>query len=316
MASGSAAPNGNVRWHQPRCLHAVLSDHAAVRCFLGTAGTHRADHLGRADRIPRRSGRHDRADPQGAKATLGITRVLRLPLQAHADEATRRRRRWIIGAAVLLTVVPSIYLATQLVRDEWFASRAQRFVAALEDDDRNLVVLDSNIDPRRRLIQITPLGEPTTLELQRNLEARLPAFGLADATLEIRGPATRPTSAAASSVDDAQRRIQVQIQEHDTRLGALEARLGEAQSEVADLSRLGEEIRAQWPNAQRVQVLQAADSTPADRRLIVLLERPRAVPPQEVTRLERWLAVRVPDSQIELVVGHKVGTVNPDATDR
>jgi uncharacterized hydrophobic protein (TIGR00271 family) len=244
-----------------------------------------------------------------ALATLGITRVLRLPLQAHADEATRRRRRWIIGAAVLLTLVPSIYLATQLVRDEWFASRAQRYVAALEDDDRNLVVLDSNIDPRRRLIQSTPLGEANTLELQRNLEARLPAFGLAGATLEIRGPANRPNSAAASSMSDAQRRMQAQLQQYDTRLVDLEARLVESQSEIVDLSRLGEEIHAQWPNAKRVQVLQAAGRTPADRRLIVLLETPRAVPPQEVTRLERWLAVRVPDSEIELVIGHKVGTV-------
>jgi nitrogen fixation/metabolism regulation signal transduction histidine kinase len=248
-----------------------------------------------------------------ALATLGITRVLRLPLHAHADEATRRRRRWIIGVVVLLTVLPSIYLAVELVRHEWFASRAQRYVASLEDDDRSLVVLDSNIDPRRRLIQITPLGEAITLERQRDLEARLPAFGLADATLEIRGPATRPTSAAAASTSDVQRRMQVQLQEYDSRLVELEARLGEAQSEAADLSRLGEEIHAQLPNAQEVQVLQAAGSTPAGRRLIVLLEMPRAVPPQEVTRLERWLAVRVPDMQIELVIGHKVGAVNPDA---
>ena len=82
------------------------------------------------------------------------------------------------------------------------------------------------------------------------------------------------------------------------------------------MSRLGEEIHAQWPDAQRVQVLQATESTPADRRLIVLLEVPRAAPPQEVTRLERWLAVRVPDSQIELVIGRKVGTVKPDAAGR
>jgi uncharacterized hydrophobic protein (TIGR00271 family) len=244
-----------------------------------------------------------------ALATLGITRVLRLPLQAHADEATRRRRRWIITFTVLLTLLPSIYLATELVRHEWFASRAKRYVAALEDSDRDLVVLDSDIDPRRRLIQITPLGEAITLEMQRDLEARLPAFGLADATLEIRGPATHPEAAAASTTSDAQRRLQVQLQEHDSRLVELEAQLGDAQSDVADLSRIGEEIHAQWPNAQGVQVFQAADSTPADRRLIVLLETPRAVPPQEVTRLERWLAVRVPDSQIELVVGHKVGTV-------
>jgi hypothetical protein len=50
--------------------------------------------------------------------------------------------------------------------------------------------------------------------------------------------------------------------------------------------------------------------------LIVLLEMPRAVQPQEVTQLERWLAVRVPDTEIELVIGHKVGTVSPDAAGR
>jgi len=248
-----------------------------------------------------------------ALATLGITRVLRLPLQAHADDATRRRRRWIIGVVVLLTVLPSIYLAAELVRHEWFASRAQRYVAALEDNDRNVVVLDSDIDPRRRLIQITPLGEAITLELQRDLEARLPAFGLADATLEIRGPATRPAPDAASSTSDAERRMQVQLQALDTRLVELEARLVESQSEVVNPSRLGEEIHVQWPDAQRVQVLQPAGSTPAGRRLIVLLEMPRAVQPHDVTQLERWLAVRVPDSEIELVIGHNVGTVSPDA---
>ena len=50
--------------------------------------------------------------------------------------------------------------------------------------------------------------------------------------------------------------------------------------------------------------------------MIVLLETPRAVPPQEVTRLERWLAVRVPHTPIELVIGRKVGTVNLDAPGR
>jgi len=48
----------------------------------------------------------------------------------------------------------------------------------------------------------------------------------------------------------------------------------------------------------------------------VVLETPCAVPPQALTRPERWLAVRVPDIQIDLVIGHKVGTVNAAAPDR
>jgi len=216
-----------------------------------------------------------------ALATLGITRVLRLPLRAYADDGVRRRTRWVISATVLLTLLPSIYLAVELVRHEWFSSRAQRYVAALESSDRNLVVLDSDIDPRRRLIKITLLGEALTPELQGNLEARLPAFGLDDATLEIRDPAARPATAAAAPLAEAQRRTQVQLQEQTERLAALETRLGHSQREAADLSRLGEEIRAQWPDAHGVQVLQAAGSTPAGRRLMVVLETPRAVPPRE-----------------------------------
>jgi tRNA A37 threonylcarbamoyladenosine synthetase subunit TsaC/SUA5/YrdC len=46
---------------------------------------------------------------------------------------------------------------------------------------------------------------------------------------------------------------------------------------------------------------------------VVVLETPRAAPPQEVTRLERWLAVRMPDTPIELVIGRNIGSVNKDA---
>jgi uncharacterized hydrophobic protein (TIGR00271 family) len=251
-----------------------------------------------------------------ALATLGITRVLRLPLRAYADEGVRRRTRWVISATVLLTLLPSIYLAVELVRHEWFTSRAQRYVAALESNDRNLVVLDSNIDPRRRLIQITLLGGALTPELQGSLKARLPAFGLVDAMLEIRDPAASPAPAAAAPMAEAQRRMQVQLQEQAARLVALEARLAESPPEASELSRLGEEIHAQWPAAHRVQVLQAAGSTPAGRRLMVVLETSQGVPPGELTRLERWLAVRVPNTPIELVVGHKVGTVNMAAPGR
>jgi HicB_like antitoxin of bacterial toxin-antitoxin system len=107
--------------------------------------------------------------------------------------------------------------------------------SVFEDSDRDLVVLDSDIDPRRRLIQITPLGEAITLEMQRDLEARIAAFGLADATLEIRGPATHPAAAAASSTSDAQRRLQVQLQEHDSRLVELDSTRAVARGTCARL---------------------------------------------------------------------------------
>ena len=73
-------------------------------------------------------------------------------------------------------------------------------------------------------------------------------------------------------------------------------------------AQLAEEIRAQFPLAQRVRV--TVDDNGAKGRLVVLVEA-RSVPaPRELARLRAWLAVRLggaEDADFELVVGRPAG---------
>jgi uncharacterized hydrophobic protein (TIGR00271 family) len=254
-----------------------------------------------------------------ALATLLFTRYLRLPVHAFADAAEQRRVRLLTWLAVTATLVPSIVLALHLVRDEVFSRQANRFVATLEAESADRVVLRRSIDPKTRRITLTLLGEEVTPALQRELEARLATFQLEGTQLVLRHPsepqqegerARRELTARQEA--EAQRRTLAQLEESQRRVAELERSLADRDArDAAQRSRhaqLAEEIRAQVPQAQRVRV--AVDDSVAKGRLVVVVEAHPALPSRELARLRAWLAVRLGGAEgadFELVVGQRDG---------
>jgi uncharacterized hydrophobic protein (TIGR00271 family) len=243
-----------------------------------------------------------------ALATLMITRVLRLPARAYPDEAARRGGRLWIAAVVTATLLPSIYLAVQLVRDEWFNTRAHRYLAALEASQKDVVILTRDIVPRQRRIEITLLGGGSEPDLDRSLQARLPEFGLAGAVLEIRQPsegrARRDASALPTAAQqDLQRKTLLQLDEKTARVAALEQQVRQAGAEQALQAQLAQEIQAQWPGVRQVTVARATVGGADVRGLVVVLDAPRPMAAADVARLKRWLGVRLPGSSVEVILG-------------
>ncbi len=256
-----------------------------------------------------------------AFATLAITRVLRLPLHTFPDERARRRGRALIVAAITLTLAPSVYLAADMVRDEVFTTQAKRYVAALDASHPDLVILVREIDPARRAIHVSVIGGVVTPELRRSLESRLAAFDLADARLEVRRPAEQRQEidvaglkrelqqevnrAALRSLESNAARAAA-LEAKATRAAELEQQLGRRRAEEADHARLAEEIRAQSSRVSRATVARVPTATPEARdTMLIVLETSATLPASEIQRLRRWLGVRVPASNVELVVGKR-----------
>jgi uncharacterized hydrophobic protein (TIGR00271 family) len=243
-----------------------------------------------------------------ALATLFITRVLRLPAHAYPDEAARRRGALWIGAIVAATLLPSVYLAVQLVRDEWFNTNASRFLAAQEASHKDLVILARVITPRERRIEITVVGGGSAPELGRSLQARLPEFGLTGAVLEIRQPSEAPPrreagAAPGLAVQELQRKTLLQLQEQTARVAAFEQQARQAGADFALQVQLAQEIQAQLPGVRHVKVARAAAATADARGLVVVLDAPRPVAAPDVARLKGWLEVRLPGTAVEVFVG-------------
>jgi uncharacterized hydrophobic protein (TIGR00271 family) len=255
-----------------------------------------------------------------AFATLLFTRYLRLPAHPAADAAEQRRVRLLTGIAVTVTLVPSIVLALHLVRAEVFGRQANRFVAALEAESPDRVVLRRTVDASQRRITLTLLGEDVTPALQRELEARLAAFRLEDTQLELRRPgdprheaerAQREFAALQQEQTEAQRRTLGQLEESRRRVAELEHTLAEREAGASAArerhAKLAEEIRAQFPQARHVRV--AVDDAEAQERLLIVVDARPELAPRDLARLRAWLAVRLGGTDgaagtaFELVVG-------------
>jgi uncharacterized hydrophobic protein (TIGR00271 family) len=245
-----------------------------------------------------------------AFATLAIARILRLPQHNFLDEVGRRRGRLIIGTAVGLTLLPSIYLAYQLVQEEIFATAANRFVTGVAESQPDAMILAREIDAKQRAINLTMMGTGVTPEFSASLEARLAEAGLAGAQLTIR-------HASEARVDLDLPRLKRELQQDvlrnalttneakASRIATLEAKLAALNTTIEDLSRVEDEIRAQLPKARHVMVDGASNHQKdgASKHVLVVIDNPGGLNKTESARLKRWLAVRMPDSEIDLVTG-------------
>ncbi len=244
-----------------------------------------------------------------ALATLAIMRILRLPQHTFPDEAARRRGRLVIALAVTVTLVPSTYLAWDLVQTELFNGRVARFVRQAVEAREDLTLISHQADRAKGEIRLTVIGRGATAELETDLNQRLPGADLAGTRLSLRRPsdATQELGSLKRELQqDLLHRSLVVQEEKSARLAEMEARLARLDATVAELARIEREINAQLPALAGVTVTATtrkdANGT-ARLQVLVALDAPRGLPAAETQRLRRWLAARLPEAEISLVTG-------------
>jgi hypothetical protein len=68
-------------------------------------------------------------------------------------------------------------------------------------------------------------------------------------------------------------------------------------------AQLAQEIQAQLPGVRQVTVTRATAGAAGAHGLLVVLDAPRPVAAFDLTRLKRWLGVRLAGSTVEVFVG-------------
>ena len=245
-------------------------------------------------------------------ATLAITRMLRLPRHPFADERARLRARIAISAVVLLTLAPSIWLAAKLVRDEVFRTAVARALAEVDADGADVTVLAREVDAGRRHVTISAIGRDAGDALEARLATRLRDFGAGDATVVVRRVDADRIDLGALQGELRQSAVRdaiAAVEARSVRVAELERELQTLNQAIDDLSRVEAEIHAQLPELSRA-IVTGAQRSDADGRkrlfVLVALVDAGATSTGELERLRRWLAARLPDAEVEVVVGSAV----------
>ena len=214
-----------------------------------------------------------------ALATLVTVRFLRFPYREQPDPVRALQVRRIIWLVTLLTILPSVYLAYQIVEDTRFMNRAERFIE-FETSIPGDFLLKKSIDAHQRAISLTFGGKPITSAQIAEMRRKLGAYGIESARLDVRQgfEVGEERSAAVTQDRIADRALAAQI--------------------------LGE-LQAQGYGVENISIAPAVRVSPdkADaENWVVALETKERLSSTARERITEWLQVRLNAESVSVLI--------------
>jgi uncharacterized hydrophobic protein (TIGR00271 family) len=239
-----------------------------------------------------------------ALSTILFIGYLNPPHKRFVDEAQERKVRNYIAVLVLITVLPSIYLAYNMVTDVAFKSRAQEFIRNELVFDHTLVT-GQKISPDTKEIEVSLVGDEISDEQISAIKKHLRNYNLGNAKLVVRQSGDKKIDLASlktSLLSDLYSSSQKRIQDLESELAQTKANQVEGQS-------FARELATQYPMISRVALstmpVWQTDGTTKESELFVYLVAKRHISAADQKKIIDWLKVRANTNNVKLVVSRK-----------
>lgn len=247
-----------------------------------------------------------------ALATYLMVRYLHFPRKAFLDEATERKVRRSIAVFTIVVVVPSIFIAFNVVRETSFDNNAIKYV---NDIQTNPVMQNVQIISQQRTfsrkgneITLSLIGEPLSSEQVAVLQQRMEEMGLKNTKLTI-----RQAGGASLDVTTQAKMLQQFIEDKDTQLAQKDSlienlrqqiRFEQQRSEVT-AEQLAQELTVLYPHIHDIAMANAVkfdvknNSTDTIPTLnITWTQQPTT---EEYQHLSDWLKVRLKTNKLDII---------------
>lgn len=246
-----------------------------------------------------------------AYSTIIVVRVLKFPQTSFVSAKVQHEVQRNISAMVLLTVLPSIVLAYNIVHQEIFNRKVQRFVRE-EFNYRNTQLLKTESTYKRGgcTIRLYTVGASLDSNTIDQMESRLAAYGLNGSHLEIKQGITTQqnidvTSLRTGILEDLYRRNEEALLQKEQQIHLLQSQLDRYHQFESDAEAIATELKALQPAVQQFSInsniyfdfaKQKNDTLP-----LAYLHASRRISPTEQSRIFEWLKVRTASHHLILV---------------
>lgn len=224
------------------------------------------------------------------------------------DTVRSRRVRRVVYTVAILTMLPSVYLTFQMLRDNKFRMRASDFVAH-ECVWPNTQVVDENasIGPDGRTITITLIGQTLPADsLQLALSGRLKFYNLEGTSLRIvQGGVVETDKNADSGIHDVYQIAQATILAQQRQIDSLRA-IAAVTKQAGDAGAvLAPELKVVFPQVADIAVVNgvfASTSTAGADTLNLALVHFSSTPSAEtLKKLREYLEARLQLPEIKII---------------
>ncbi|MCR5407649.1 MAG: DUF389 domain-containing protein [Bacteroidales bacterium] len=166
-----------------------------------------------------------------ALATYLMVKYLRFRTVSGIDEDTAKRRRNLITAVLVVVLVPSIWSAVNLIRENNFEKSVKAFVQENRIVAKRTYITDYSV--QKRHAQISVSGEPLSEEARTALLDKAAKFHIKPGRISI----TEHTFGMSQSemdnlLDEIYTRTDTEIEENAALIAAMQARLDQLSAEI------------------------------------------------------------------------------------
>ena len=243
-----------------------------------------------------------------ALATYLGVRLLQFKPKQFVDKARLAVVNRYIAVIVVVTMLPAVYMTTQIIRQSVFENHVKQFVKQ-ELNQPGTRILSEQADRETKTLDVVALGAALPNDMIEAARQRLADYQLADYQLNVIQGAQSDSLLLARNNAGTQQSLSGQDQQH---LVLQTERVAQLERETADYRRLDAlareiagEVKAVCPKVESIGLSKITE-TPVDsgavRSYVLAVANSRTpLPATDRDRLAQWLKVRTQADSLRLV---------------
>ena len=244
-------------------------------------------------------------------ATYVVVRLLKYPKKVFLNKQREKIVTRYVGVIVFFTIVPSLFLSYNLIRASYFNDRVRTFVAD-ELSFPNTQILSKTVTDTsdKKEVKVVLIGETVPETMIANARAKMPKYGLKNVGLVVQQgfgqEATDINELKSLLMQDLYKNSEEVLRAQSLQIDSLKRDLNKYHSYNHLTSELMPEMKVLFPYIKEVSCahtyLMDMDSIKPDTVLLVYLKSKEKVREAEQEKIKKWLAARVEQKKIKLII--------------
>ncbi len=251
----------------------------------------------------------------GLATFIGVKLMHYHPAVSGNPERSRKVRR-IVYTVAILTLLPSLYLTYNMLRQSRFSTNADRFIAQQFNFPSTQVLSKSAvIEHGERVITVTLIGKVLPADsLQLAMSAQLKNYGLEGARLNIiqgDSPDLSELKNGLPSMSDIYEFARTSLTSQQQTIDSLRSVIAFARINDTIAGRIAPEIKVVFPQVEEIAVSRAVFGNVSTEKLdtvsMALVKYSRQMSADKQREFENYLKARLNDKNITLInVGNQI----------
>lgn len=243
-----------------------------------------------------------------ALSTFITVKYLRFPVKSFADPNKQRKVTRIISAFTLILIIPSIFSAIIVIRENSFNHTVKKFITQNKTLPRSYIY-DYNIDHshNQSIIEISIAGDALEDIEVEALYNSFESFGLDREQLSITQNAVTVENDITDKavVQSIFERNDLEIKQREKLIQEKDLELMEYKKKDLPYKQIAKEVTVQYPNMISFTISRGANVDPntleSIEQIILTLKLSTPISDLEINKIEKWLQVRLDFNNIKVI---------------